>query len=150
MGWGGVFLGAYLLTLWIVETYSNRVSTDLFTYIGTVVVGLIFLAFGMLGISMAKNLENRVRVVAFSNDLVYIEFWWRGRRKDIEFVADDIESVEPCQKEKGIIELLAKLPREPICYQVCVRGQAPFILTGSQDDVHEVAKRLAGTNEHAA
>lgn len=148
MGWSGVLLGAYLLGLWVIETFTYQVSTDLFTYTGTLVVGLIFLGFGILGISMARNLANRARVIDFcDNKNCRITFWWRGRRKDIKFEIKDVESVEPCPKEKGIIDLLAKLPREPICYQVQVRGHPAFIVTGTDDEIHKVVKRFSSQNQ---
>lgn len=144
-GWGGVLLGLYLLVLWLMETFTGHVSKDLFTYIGTLLVGFIFLGCGLIGISMSKNLANRAQVIDFgANNTCRITFWWRGRRKDIEFELNDVERVEPCQKESGIIDLLANLPREPICYQVKVRGQPSFIVTGTDEAIYDVMKRFSG------
>jgi len=132
-----------MLALWLIETFTDRISTDQFTYISSFLAGAMFFGVGLLCISMARNLANRVRIINFLDDAFRVEFWWRGRRKDIEFAVSDVESVKPCQKEKGFIELLAKLPREPICYQIQVRGQPGFIVTGTDESIHEVVKRFS-------
>ena len=147
MGWGGVCLGAYVAVLSFnefIQTFSNKAS-----FVVVFGASMVFFIAGLLGISIAKNLANRARVIQFNKHAIRVEFWWRGRRKDATFTLSDVESVEFCQKEKGIIELLAKLPREPICYEVQVRGQPTFIVTGTDEEIHQIMKLFSPSEDRS-
>lgn len=148
IGWCGVMLGSYTSGSSLIEFIKTASNVSAFILVFS--AGTIFFFAGFLSISMSRNRINHARQVDITGTSCRVLFWWRGRRKDLEFNVSDLESIEPCPKEKGIIDLLSQLPREPVCYQVKVRGQPGFRITGSSDDIHEVAKRLSEIRLSAA
>ena len=144
-GWGAMALGLYLLGAWLKETFIHPIAVDWFTYWGLLASGLLFSVVGAHFVLMTPKMKHRVRTIDIADDRVRVVFWWRSRRKDIEFTRDEVEQVRPCKTEKGVIKLLfTGSPRETICYAVKVRNQPLFFVTGIDDSVHEAARRLSG------
>jgi len=89
------------------------------------------------------NVINRARVIKCDGTLYQVEFWWRGKRKGLEFTVSDVERVGSCKQPKGIKQWFASLPRESICYWIYLRDGTDFQVAGKDEAIHEIVKRFS-------
>ena len=136
--WMGCFcivLGLYVLGLIIFGKLS-----DLTSILVTLASIIFFVGVGSILVLSMRNVIDRVRSIKCSDGLYRVEFWWRGKRKGLEFTVSDVERVGSCKQPKGIKQWFASLPREPICYWIYLRDGTDFQVAGKDEEIHEIVK----------
>lgn len=139
MGYVCIALGLYVLGLTIFGEPSDLTS-NLLTFISII----FFVGGGSIMVRSMLNIVNRARVIERKDELYRIEFWWRAKRKDLEFLVADIKEVRACKKPKsrGVKQWFASLPNTPICYQIWLQDGTSFQVAGEDEAIHEIVKRF--------
>ncbi len=139
MGYVCIALGLYILWVTIFGEPSDLTSNIL-----TSISIIFFVGAGFVVVCSMLNIVNRARVIERKDELYRVEFWWRAKRKDIEFMVTDIKDVRVCKKPKsrGVKQWVASLPNTPICYQIWLQDGTSFQVAGEDEAIHEVAKRF--------